>query len=383
MLGKKDFKDLLKWRLALREQMGLEVKAAPVKDAVDDEQVAEITPLEAAENADEAIEEELSKLTAEEAAKRNRERRKRNAQRARETLKLQLNMTTPMDIGLESHAPGGDMFNLNLVDGKKVSADQQPMSDSDDEAEFMIDQGQQGRNADDEDDADLDDEERRVKELEANLDEMYDNYQNQKLARDAKHRAREARKKKRAQEGVEWNGIQNDSDKDSDDVDSEADSQVQPSEGSDSDSDSDSDASESESSRPTGKGKNKRLLTDLQDPSKQKKRKVDEKDRAAAVWYDNPVFQNVPGLDKLLEPEEEEEEEAEDQDQASEDDEASASETEDDRKAMSKPKSKGLFQPDEVVEWSSDEDEDDGYEVVPSKDYQDEEDKALERSERT
>lgn len=317
--------------------------------------------MEAAENVDEALEEELANLTAAEAAKRNRERRKRNAQRAKDQLKLRLNMTTPMDIGIDAHAPGEDMFNLGLVDGKKVSASQDLYGDSEDDAEYMIEEEVE----EDESDEDLDDEDRRIRKLETNLDEMYDAYQNAKLERDSKHRAREARRKKRAEEGGEWEGIGKGSDES--DVDSEADSEVQPLEhaGSESDSDSDSDADSAHALTTKTKG-NKRLLTDLKDPEKQKKRKIDEKERAAAVWYDQPVFHGVPGLDALLQGGEDDDEEE------NSDDEMPTSH-------QTKPKS--LFQQEKVMEWSSDEEEE-GYEVVPATDLQAEEDKANERAQR-
>lgn len=319
-------------------QLGLDVRAAPapkVKEVVDE---VEITPMEAAENADEALEEELSRLTAAEAAKRQRERRKKNALKAREQLKLQLNMTTPMDIGMEAHAPGEDMFNLNLVDGKKVPNSQTLLSDSeDDEAEFKIDPREEEEN---ESDADLDDEERRIKQLEANLDEMYDAYQNAKLERDTKARAREARRKKRQEEGGEWAGIGQNSDSD-DAEDSEPDNEVQPDSTPESDSDSDSDSEAESTAAPRS---NKRLLTDLKDPAKSKKRKLDEKDRAAAVWYDQAVFKGVPGLDELLNEGEEDEDQEEEADLGSEGDEVMSS----DEQLPGKIKTKGLFEPQEV-----------------------------------
>lgn len=320
----------------------MKAKATPKQEEVVDD--VEVTPLEAAENADEALEEELSKLSAAEAAKRQRERRKKNAQKARDQLKLQLNMTTPMDIGLEAHAPGEDLFNLKSVDGKKVSNAQTPLSDSEEDegnAEFMIIPQQEQPEEDS--DADLDDEELRIKRLESNLDEMYDAYQNAKLERDTKHRAREARRKKRQEEGGEWGGIGQNSDSDDDAEESEADSEVQPGRDStpDSDSDSDSDVDSNDGrERQQGKG-NKRLLTDLRDPAQTKKRKLDAKERAAALWYDQAVFKGVPGLDALLQDEQEEEEE---EDEPSEVEEMESS----DEQLPGHIKTKGLFEPQEV-----------------------------------
>ncbi|KIJ68338.1 hypothetical protein HYDPIDRAFT_24627, partial [Hydnomerulius pinastri MD-312] len=97
VLGKGDFKTLLKWRIALREELGLDVKT---KHADELTETVEIT-----EEVDEEqqIQEELERLNAEAAAKAKRERRRANEIKTKTIQRMQLQMTAPLDIGLEQN----------------------------------------------------------------------------------------------------------------------------------------------------------------------------------------------------------------------------------------------------------------------------------------
>ncbi|KAL1871560.1 AdoMet-dependent rRNA methyltransferase spb1 [Paecilomyces lecythidis] len=205
VLGKKEFRNLLRWRLRVREKFGLAVKKGPKNKEPEAEEVAEIAPMDE----ELAIQEELQRLRDNESSKKRKERRKENERKRKEIVRLQMHMTTPMDIGMEQVGPNGEdaMFALKHVDrsnaqdkitsGKIVnlSDDEEDEDDSTDELS--------------DDDGDL---------LERELDSLYERYQERKEDRDSKLRAKKARK---GFETEEWEGFSNSGDSDSDASDGE------------------------------------------------------------------------------------------------------------------------------------------------------------------
>lgn len=200
VLGKKEFRNLLRWRLKVREKFGLVVKKGPAKTD-ETEEVAEIAPMD-----DElAIQEELHRLKDKESSRSKKERRKENEKKRKEIVRMQMHMTTPMDIGMEQLGPGGDdaTFSLKraekagakdaMASGKEIAA-QSESEESESESEY----------------AGSDDEEDR---LERELDSLYEQYQGRKEDKDSKLRAKKARKQYEAEE---WEGFSG-SDKGSDD----------------------------------------------------------------------------------------------------------------------------------------------------------------------
>jgi AdoMet-dependent rRNA methyltransferase SPB1 len=123
VLGRADFKRLLRWRLKVREIFGFSTKKkdeeAKAKDVQDGEEVAEI------ESMDEEmqIQEELELLKDRNDKSRKKQRRAENERKQKEITRLQMNMTTPFEIGLEQAGPygGDDMFNLKAVDKANAS----------------------------------------------------------------------------------------------------------------------------------------------------------------------------------------------------------------------------------------------------------------------
>ncbi|KAH3006902.1 AdoMet-dependent rRNA methyltransferase spb1 [Aspergillus fumigatus] len=115
ILGKKEFRSLLRWRLKVREKFGLVVKKGQAK-ADEPEEVAEVAPMDE----ELAIQEELQRLQEKESAKRKKERRKENEKKRKEIIRMQMHMTTPMDIGMEQLGPGGDDATFSL---KRVERD--------------------------------------------------------------------------------------------------------------------------------------------------------------------------------------------------------------------------------------------------------------------
>ncbi|KAM5342732.1 hypothetical protein ACJ41O_013698 [Fusarium nematophilum] len=207
VLGRKDFKLLLKWRLRVREIFGFKTKESAATE--DPEEVAEV------ESMDEElkIQEELQTMKDKENSKKKREKRKENERKQREIVRMQLNMTAPMDIGMEESGPIGEgaIFSLKKVDktdamrrlnrGKMAIVAGAPQKKDRDSG-----LGSSGE-TDDESDAEED-------RLERELDSMYDQYRERKSEADAKYRAKKARKE---HDDDEWEGLSADEAQDQDD----------------------------------------------------------------------------------------------------------------------------------------------------------------------
>ena len=219
---------------------------------------------------------------------------------------MQLQMTAPLDIGLEfqDQALGHgqeDILDLEASEkqlGKKMShVDLVTLVD--DRDDFESDEG--GENAMDEDDETLnpeDEEDKRVDGLEAELDGLYDAYQERMNERDTKYRVKEARRKDKSRE--EWHGIQQ---KDSDDEDHSDESdggydvvqaaKAQLWEDSDSESDSESDGALDAS---VSKRLKRTRGADAEVCGRQLKKARTgqlETSKAASMWFDQDVFAGV------------------------------------------------------------------------------------------
>ncbi|EPQ60731.1 hypothetical protein GLOTRDRAFT_53162 [Gloeophyllum trabeum ATCC 11539] len=326
VLGKGDFKALIKWRAALREELGLDVKT---KDTEEITEVAEVT-----EEVDEEqqIQQEFERIQAEAAARNKRAKRRANELKQRAIQRMQLQMTAPMDIGLEQTdatlALGqDDMFDLadtekrlrkqgnELIDLSSPDiSEEEDASDQESENELDV----------------LDDEEERARKvagLEAELDGMYDAYQERMKERDAKYKVKLERRRNKERD-EEWGGVKspNTDEEESDDeggwdkmeeakghMDFESD-----------DSDSDSESEAAESSAPSRKrrrlenggaaatagGRTKRkLVTKLEDP-----KSTAQTSRTAQLWFSRDVFANLSDLNDV---EEDEQVSVEDEDEMS------------------------------------------------------------------
>ncbi|KAI0361270.1 hypothetical protein OH77DRAFT_1417509 [Trametes cingulata] len=336
VLGKGDFKTLIKWRTALREELGLEVKTKPTEELTETVEVTEEVDEE------EQIQKELERLNAEAAARAKRERRRANEIKARTIQRMQLRMTAPMDIGLEQHDDAlrgqDDIFELDDAEalrGKGAGAGY------DDESE---------EEAGDEDDAEeeevLDSEEereRKVAELEAELDGLYGAYQEHLKERDAKWKVKEARKNSKARE--EWHGIGTGGKEGESDNEEGGYEKIQRAKarlGDDSsDDDSSDEESESEAEEKAVAGKKRRADGPADSGSKSKKARTVAKleepktsaplSRAAQLWFDQDLFAGADAeVDDDDEEETEEEDELEDEAMSGVEEEAASSEEEDD-----------------------------------------------------
>ncbi|KAI4623610.1 AdoMet-dependent rRNA methyltransferase spb1 [Alternaria sp. BMP 0032] len=266
VLGRADFKRLLRWRLRVREIFGFATKKtkaqeeAKAKEAQEGDEVAEI------ESMDEEmqIQEELERLKEKDSKSRKKQRRAENERKQKEITRLQMNMATPFEIGLEQAGPTGEdsMFGLKAVD--KAGALNRIAKGR------MAQVIEREQPEEEEEEPETDDEEDR---LERDLDNMYGEYVEQRSARDAKYRAKRARKQ---DDDEEFNGF---SDQDKEQSDDEE--LVQ----------SDSDWSDDEEDGP------KNLITDL-DNEEQPKTGLTKR---AARFFDQDIFKGIDGLEDLEE----------------------------------------------------------------------------------
>lgn len=178
VLGKKDFRALLRWRIAAREAIGLGKKKEE-----EGEEVTAIEPLDE----DEQIDQDIERLDDAQKSKARREKRRANEKKIKEITRMQMGMTSAMEIGSEQAAQGEDaMFALKDLEKKSVLG--------------HIAKGEE-TNIEEESEESSDEE----LELEDQLDLMYDQYRERKADTDAKFKAKRARKDKF---DTEWHGIE-------------------------------------------------------------------------------------------------------------------------------------------------------------------------------
>jgi len=193
VLGRKEFRMLLRWRLKAREIFGFASKKTAKEADVDDE-VAEIVPMDE----ELQIQEDLQKLHDNEISRKKREKRRDNERKQKEIVRMQMHMTTPTEIGLEQRGPNGEdsMFALAAVDKagavEKIARGKMGLQVQVKEAS---DNGGASNGESDEEEDRLDEE----------LDALYSRYQERKSYADAKFRAKKARKE--PNDG-DWEGIQ-------------------------------------------------------------------------------------------------------------------------------------------------------------------------------
>lgn len=171
VLGRRDFKLLLRWRMAIRELFGLSVKKIAEEKAKQEEaESAEIIPMDE----ELQIEEDIKKLQEKETNRKKKERRKDNEKKQKEIVRMQLHMTAPIEIGLEQDAgPGGDstVFNLKTVDDAgalaKIAKGKMNIVIDEDEARLKAKTLELAHGISDDDDSDEDGD-----KLEDELDQM-------------------------------------------------------------------------------------------------------------------------------------------------------------------------------------------------------------------
>ncbi|OMP87942.1 AdoMet-dependent rRNA methyltransferase SPB1 [Diplodia seriata] len=323
VLGRSDFKRLLRWRLKLREIFGFKQKANAKPEEKEEEEVAEVEPMDE----EMQVQEELQRLRVHEDTKRKKERRKENERKQKEVQRLQLHMTTPMDIGMEQLGPNGEdaMFQLKAVDKagglNKIAKGRMTT---------VVDEKPKEIEYEDDDESDPE-----ADRLETELDSMYDQYQERKLASDAKYRAKKARKDKEDND-EEFQGFSDD------DKDESSGDEIMEEDGDSSSDDEDGPQT---------------LVTDLAP----KEKTGDGLTRRAAMFFDQDLFKGIDGLDA-----EEDEDSGIDVEEKSSAEEANGKASKKKQvKVQESKKQTAASEEESEDEWSSDDEkEKSGFEVV-------------------
>jgi AdoMet-dependent rRNA methyltransferase SPB1 len=261
---------------------------------------------------------QLARIRTEKNLENKRERRRLNEKRTRDVQRMQLQMTTPMDIGIEN--TDGEVFGLQNMDSHDLSSeDDMQYSDGEDDSGSLIftDTGEG------EDDEELSEDEAKLKTLEEGLELAYDDYQENQLRKDSKRKAREeARRSKHSEhQEAEWTGCndQNElADEDNDEIGSGDDIEVvrqkrvkfqKGFEENDDDSDSDGEDVTLQAARIVASRKEQgsaaqpipakkpKLLVNFEDPTD---KSTEAQASAADLWFDQPVFKALGGIDSLV-----------------------------------------------------------------------------------
>lgn len=188
VLGKKDFKHILKFRRQARDLLGLDEK--------EEEKAIEVEPL----TEDQQIEKELQDLAAKQRQIKKRARKNANEAKQKEIVRSQMSMLTDMNVGIEAAQSGNDfLFNLKSAEKTgeldKLAAGKKAMVFSDDVSkkndDVVVDKVEM-------------ESEEELDELEAQLDDWYEQYQERRAEMSANYRAKRAR----GDDDEPWDGIQ-------------------------------------------------------------------------------------------------------------------------------------------------------------------------------
>lgn len=263
VLGKKDFKKLLKWRLSVREKFGLTVKKQK-RDLEEVEQV-ELTAMDE----ELQLEEDLQRMKERETAEKKRHKRKENDKKQKEVIRMQLHMGTPMEIGMEQE--GNSMFGLKSVDkagpGALAKMAKGKMNiiveDSTKDQGFYMGDPLAPPNDESEDET--------ANRLEEELDTLYEQYQARKSESDARFKVKKARKE---YEDGEWTGFSDPEESDDENV-------VEHEQSSDDESDSDD-------------GQINQLVKKLDNDEI---RVGDELSKRASMFFDQDIFNGIDDED--------------------------------------------------------------------------------------
>jgi len=210
VLGRKEFRLLLRWRLRARETFGFKTKKGGVEGSAGEE-VTDITPMDE----ELKIQEEIQRIDEKESGRRKRDRRRENERKQREITRMQLHMLPPTEIGLEQAGPNGEdsMFALAAADRagaiERIARGKMAIP-------VQIQEHSNQASSDEEEESDGEED-----QLDRELDSLYSQYQERKSQADAKRRAKKARKER--QDG-DWEGFSDKEESDSEHLEEDSDS---------------------------------------------------------------------------------------------------------------------------------------------------------------
>lgn len=205
VLGKKDFKMLLRWRKHARDELGIldsnDLKKSSSSNLIEVEEL----------NEDEKIDKELDEVKDKLRLKQKREKRRSNLQKQKEIQRMQMNMLTDMQIGIDAANIGSEtLFNLKtaektgdldkLAKGKKTIVFNNDRNNMSNDTDMVINEKNSSKHFIENDD--------NAESLEEELNNMYSSYKDKKKERDARLRAKEAR----GGDDDAWDGIKEDED---------------------------------------------------------------------------------------------------------------------------------------------------------------------------
>ncbi|KAF2767705.1 FtsJ-domain-containing protein, partial [Teratosphaeria nubilosa] len=276
VLGRKEFKALLKWRLKARERFGFRQKKTnhTKQDAdAEDEAPAECAAGEevaTVESMDDEmkLQEEIQAMKDLQSKTKRKERRKENERKQKEIVRMQMGLVTPMDIGIDASTAQGEDSTFRLRDVDKAGIARQ------------ITHGRMHTAVEPEKKEESEDEEmesdEEVDALEKDLDSMYGQYQERREDRDAKARAKRLRTAANADNDDEFEGFDDKED------------------GAETDASSDADLMEDDDDDYTTDEEDAKLLDDLR-PKEQKK--AGALSGRAASFFQQDIFKDLGGIE--------------------------------------------------------------------------------------
>jgi AdoMet-dependent rRNA methyltransferase SPB1 len=278
VLGRKEFKLLLRWRLKARERFGFRQKQQQhVKNKTEDNaagnevadgEVGEEVAMVESMDEELKLQEDLQRMQDIQSKSERKKRRKDNERKQKEIVRMQMNMTTPTDIGIEAAGPEGGDATFRLKDVDKDSGIRRQIVRG-----RMVALPAPEAKKDEDSEEEIEDED--GDELERQLDGMYEDYQERLVNRDTKMRAKQARLKARGNE-EEFEGFE-DNDK-----------------AEETDASSDAELMEDEDDGFESEGEAGEMVTALQP----KDRKDGGLSGRAASFFQQDIFKDIGGIDE-------------------------------------------------------------------------------------
>ncbi|GMM38629.1 27S pre-rRNA (guanosine2922-2'-O)-methyltransferase [Saccharomycopsis crataegensis] len=208
VLGRKEFKAILRWRRKARDLLGIEDESKKDEDQV------EVAPL----TEEEKIDKELDQMAQRQKQKQKREKKKSNEVKQKEIYRMQMDMITDKEIGIEAAQNGSEaLFNLEsvkkagILDDIRKGKKRMVFNNQDTFKDTEIFTGEDEIDAKNED-SDMD----YLDDLEGQLNSMHQTHKERLIERNASAKAKFAR----GGDDEEWAGIE---DKADDDKESDAD----------------------------------------------------------------------------------------------------------------------------------------------------------------
>ncbi|KAK3708573.1 AdoMet-dependent rRNA methyltransferase spb1 [Vermiconidia calcicola] len=228
VLGRKEFKLLLRWRLKARERFGFrqkkedhistESKTNTGEEVGEGAVGEEVAVLESMDD-EMRLQEEIKRMNEMQSKTKRKERRRENEKKQKEIVRLQMHMTTPADIGIEAGGPDGGDATFRLKDVDKDGGVRRQIT----RGRMVAGPASEEKKAGDEDEEGSADEDEDGDELERQLDGLYDSFQERREDRDTKLRAKRTRLQARGENEEEFEGFDEEKDGAETDASSDAD----------------------------------------------------------------------------------------------------------------------------------------------------------------